>query len=93
LSFHYRDVRVGDLPCPGLSGFLEDKWQGYIERLNTLEHGPGHFDGYCERRRLVEQIAKEIRPALIERLRQDPLSQPDTHRLEKMVDAKLDSEQ
>lgn len=66
----------------------------YIERLNTLEHGPGHLDGYSERRCLAEQIATEIRPALIERLGQGPLDQHQAHQLiEGIVDAKLDGEQ
>ncbi len=64
----------------------------YIERLNTLENGPGHFEGYSERRRLAQQIEKEIRAALIDRLSQEPLDRDDAyHFIETLVDTRLDA--
>jgi hypothetical protein len=64
----------------------------YIERLDTLENGPGHFEGYSERGRLAQQIAKKIRPFLIEKLRQESLERDDAlHFIEELVDTKLDA--
>jgi hypothetical protein len=64
----------------------------YIERLDTLENGPGHFEGHSERRRLAQQIAKAIRPAVIDKLRQEPLDRDDGyHFIEELVDTRLDA--
>jgi hypothetical protein len=66
----------------------------YIERLDRLENGPGHFAGCSERRRLAGEIAKEIRPVLIQRLTQEPLDPDEAyHLIEGLVDTRLDINQ
>jgi hypothetical protein len=64
----------------------------YIERLDRLENGPAHFGGYSERRRLAAEIAKKIRPPLVERLTRENLDPDDAyHFIEGLVDTTLDA--